>query len=148
MGKKSKRDSDQYESPARSAPSSEISSSSKKSKDKSGRRSGQFDYEPTEVALPASGTTSEISTVSKKSKDKSSRRSEQYEYDPTEVSLPPSTPSETSRDGDFEDARGTRRSSTRDSCIFNSEDRGESRSVVSAGTSRYDDSEPRKKKKS
>jgi len=86
--------------------------------------------------------------VSKKSKDKSSRRSEQYEYDPTEVSLPPSTPSETSRDGDFEDARGTRRSSTRDSGIFNSEDRGESRSVVSAGTSRYDDSEPRKKKKS
>ncbi|PVH88443.1 hypothetical protein DL98DRAFT_566075 [Cadophora sp. DSE1049] len=146
--KKSKRDSDRYESPARSAPSSEISSSSKKSKDKLSRRSGQFDYDPTEVALPGSGATSEISSLSRKSKDKSSRRSEQYEYDPTEVSLPPSTPSETSRDGEFEDARSTRRSSTRDSGIFNSEDRGESRSVVSAGTSRYDDPEPRKKKKS
>ncbi|KAL5320712.1 hypothetical protein ACEPPN_011522 [Leptodophora sp. 'Broadleaf-Isolate-01'] len=147
-GKKSKRDSDRYESPARSAPSSEISSSGKKSKDKSSRRSGQFDYDPIEVALPPSGATSEISSASKKSKDKSSRRSDQYEYEPTEVSLPPSTPSETSRDGDFEDARSTRRSSTRDSGIFNSEDRGESRSVVSAGTSRYDDPEPRKKKKS
>ncbi|KAG4438134.1 hypothetical protein IFR05_006381 [Cadophora sp. M221] len=144
--KKSKRDSDRYESPGR--PSSEISSSGKKSKDKSSRRSGQFDYDPTEVALPPSGATSEISSVSKKSKDKSGRRSEQYEYDPTEVSLPPSTPSETSRDGDFEDARSTRRSSTTASGIFNSEDRGESRSVVSAGTSRYDDPEPRKKKKS
>ncbi|KAK0126187.1 hypothetical protein ONS95_007804 [Cadophora gregata] len=146
--KKSKRDSDRYESPARSAPSSEISSSSKKSKEKSSRRSGQFDYDPTDVALPASGANSEISSVSRKSKEKSSRRSEQYEFDPTEVSLPPSTPSETSRDGDFEDARNTRRSSTRDSGIFNSEDRGESRSIVSTGTPRYDDPEPRKKKKS
>lgn len=146
--KKSKRNSDRYESPARSAPLSEISSSSKKSKDKSNRRSGQFDYDPTEVALPASGATSEISSASRKSKDKLSRRSEQYEYDPADVSLPPSTPSETSRDGDFEDTRSTRRSSTRDSGIFNSEGRGESRSVVSASTSRYDDPEPRKKKKS
>ncbi|CZT03382.1 uncharacterized protein RCO7_06181 [Rhynchosporium graminicola] len=147
ISKKSKRESERYESPARSAPSSEISSSGKKSKDKSSRRSGQFDYEATEVPLPPSGTTSEISSVSKKSKDKSSRKGEQSEYDPTEVSLPPSTPSETSRDGEFEDLRGTRRSSTRDSGIFNSEDRGDSRSVVSTSTSRNDDQESRKKKK-
>ncbi|KAL2064896.1 hypothetical protein VTL71DRAFT_4036 [Oculimacula yallundae] len=145
--KKSKRDSDRYESPARSAPS-DISSSGKKSKDKSNRRSGQFDFDPSDVALPPSGATSEISSVSKKSKDKSSRRSEQYEYDPTQVSLPPSTPSEMNQDGEYEDARSTRRSSTRDSGIFNSEDRGDSRSVVSTSTSRYDDHESRKKKKS
>ncbi|OWP07006.1 hypothetical protein B2J93_7740 [Marssonina coronariae] len=142
--KKSKRDSEMNESPSRS----EISSSGKRSKDKSSRRSEAYDYDAAEVALPPSGATSEISSSSRKSKDKSSRRSEQDEYDPTEFSLPPSTPSENSRDGEFEDARSTRRSSARDSGVFNNEDRGDSRFAVSGSASRYDSPERRKKKKS
>jgi hypothetical protein len=109
--KKSKRDSDRYDSPARSVPS-EVGSELERSS-------------------------------SKKSKDKSKRKSvDQYEPDPAEVSLPPSTPSETSRDGDYED-RKSKKSSSRDSGIFDNDGRGNSRSVVSG---RYDD-EPRKSKK-
>jgi hypothetical protein len=111
--KKSKRDSDRYDSPARSNPS-EVSSELERSS-------------------------------SKKSKDKSKRKSvDQYEPDPTEVSLPPSTPSETSRDGDSED-RKSRKSSSRDSGVFGGTESGDSRFVVS---SRYDDEPHKSKKKS
>ncbi|PMD39972.1 hypothetical protein L207DRAFT_529890 [Hyaloscypha variabilis F] len=118
----------------------------KKSKKKSKRDSDRYDS-PARSA-PSSEIASELErSSSKKSKDKSKRKSEQYDPEPSEVSLPASTPSEMSRDGDFDDSRGTRKSSTRDSGIFNSSDRGDSRSVVSADTSRYDDDEPRKSKK-
>ena len=117
----------------------------KKSK-KSKRDSGRYDSPPRSV--PSSEVASELSrSSSKKSKDKSKRKSEQYDPNPTEVPLPASTPSEISRDGDYDDSRGSRKSSTRDSGVFNSADRGDSRSVVSADTSRYDDDEPRKSKK-
>jgi hypothetical protein len=118
----------------------------KKSKKKSKRDSDRYDSPVRSV--PSSEIASELErSSSKKSKDKSKRKSEQYDPDPTEISLPASTPSETSRDGEFDDSRGNRKSSTRDSDIFNSADRGDSRSVVSADTSRYDDDEPRKSKK-
>ncbi|KAE9381568.1 hypothetical protein N431DRAFT_476373 [Stipitochalara longipes BDJ] len=118
----------------------------KKSKKKSKRDSDRYDSPSRSV--PSSEIASELErSSSKKSKDKAKRKSEQYEPDPTEVSLPASTPSETSREGDFDDSRGTRKSSTRDSGIFNSSDRGDSRSVVSADASHYDDNEPRKSKK-
>lgn len=82
--KKSKRDSEGYDSPSRSIPSEAASEfdtpSSKKSKSKSRRKSGSYDPEP----------------------------------DPTEVSLPPSTPSEVSRDGDEAEARRSKKSSSRD----------------------------------
>jgi hypothetical protein len=118
----------------------------KKSKKKSKRDSDRHDSPVRSV--PSSEIASELErSSSKKSKDKSKRKSEQYEADPTETSLPASTPSETSRDGDFDDSRGNRKSSTRDSGVFSSADRGDSRSVVSADASRYDDDEPRKSKK-
>jgi hypothetical protein len=117
----------------------------KKSK-KLKRDSGRYDSPPRSV--PSSEVASELSrSSSKKSKDKSKRKSEQYDPNPTEVPLPASTASEISRDGDYDDSRGSRKSSTRDSGIFNSADRGDSRSVVSADISRYDDDEPRKSKK-
>ena len=108
----SKRDSDRYDSPSRSALS--------------------------DVASPLERTSS----LSKKSKDKPKHKSDSYEANPTEVSLPPSTPSENSRDGDFDDLRRSRKSSNKDNA-----DRGESHSVVSADASRYDDDEPRKSKR-
>ncbi|RDW74079.1 hypothetical protein BP5796_07521 [Coleophoma crateriformis] len=115
----------------------------KKSKKKSKRDSDRFDS-PSH-SRPSSEVGSELErSSSKKSKDKSKRRSEQYDVDPTEIPLPMVTPSEFSRD-DYDD-RKTRRSN-RDSGIFDSTDRGESRSVVSAGASRYDDDETRKSKK-
>jgi hypothetical protein len=118
----------------------------KKSKKKSKRDSDRHDSPARSV--PSSEIASELErSSSKKSKDKSKRKSEQHEADPTETSLPASTPSETSRDGDFDDSRGNRKSSTRDSGIFSSADRGDSRSVVSADASRYGDDEPRKTKK-
>ncbi|TAQ89567.1 hypothetical protein B7494_g2143 [Chlorociboria aeruginascens] len=144
--KKSKRDSDRFDSPSRSSPTSPKTSelerpSSKKSK----RDSDRFDS-PSRSGL-ASEVTSELErSSSKKSKDKPRRKSDNYEPDPTEVSLPPSTPSEGSRD-DYDDSRWSRRISTKDSGIFDSADRGDSRSIVSTGTSRYDDEEARKSKK-
>ena len=110
--RKSKRDSERYDSPSRSVPS--------------------------DIASPLE----RASSLSKKSRDKSKRKSDSFEPDPTEVSLPPSTPSENSRDGDFDDLRGTRKSSNKDSA-----DRSESHSVVSADASRYDEDEPRKSKR-
>ncbi|TVY75898.1 hypothetical protein LSUE1_G009891, partial [Lachnellula suecica] len=115
-----------------------------KSKKKSKRDSDRYDSFARSVP---SEVGSELErSASKKSKDKSKRKSvDQYEPDPAEVSLPPSTPSETSRDGDYDD-RKSRKSSSRDSGIFDSAQRGESGSVVSRSTSRYED-EPRKSKK-
>jgi hypothetical protein len=114
----------------------------KKSKKKSKRDSERFDS-------PSRSVTSDIASPlerssSKKSKDKSRRKSEQYEPEgePTELSLPPSTPSENSRDGDFEDSRTSRKSSKREST-----ERDDSRSVVSADASRYDDDDYKKSKK-
>ena len=115
--------------------------SEKKSKRKSKRDSERYDSPsrsaPSDIASPLEKSSS----LSKKSKDKK-RSSDKSDPDPTEVSLPPSTPSENSRDGDFEDSRRTRKSSSKDSA-----DRGESRSVVSADASRYDDDESRKSKR-
>ncbi|KAF4636378.1 hypothetical protein G7Y89_g1708 [Cudoniella acicularis] len=113
----------------------------KKSKKKSKRDSERFDS-PIRSAPPI-----EIIERERSSSRKSVERSGDYDRDPREVSLPPSTPSETSQDRDYEDSRRSRKSSTRDSSIFDARDRGDSRSVVSESTSRYDD-EPRKKKKS
>ena len=110
--RKSKRDSELYDSPSRSVPS--------------------------DIASPLERTSS----LSKRSKDKSKRKSDSYEPEPTEASLPPSTPSENSRDGDFDDVRSTRKSTSTDSA-----DRGESRSVVSEDASRYEDNEVRKSKR-
>jgi len=112
-----------------------------KSKKKSKRDSDRYDS-------PARSVPSEVGSElerssSKKSKDKSKRKSvDPYEPDPAEVSLPPSTPSETSRDGDY-DERKSKKLSSRDSGIFDNDGRGDSRSVV---LGRYDD-EPRKSKK-
>lgn len=133
--KKSKRDSSHYDSPARSVPTSEVSID-EKSSSKSKRDNSRYDS-------PArSEVASDIGSI-RKSKEKPKRRGESYDVDPTEVSLPPSTPSESSVD----DARRTRKSLDRDSGIFSSADRGDSRSVVSTSASRYDDDEPRKSKK-
>lgn len=117
-------------------------SSTKKSKKKSKRDSERFDS-PSQSAPSEVASDMERSS-SKKSKDKSQRKSEHYEFeaDPREVSLPPSTPSENSRDGD-EEFRKSRKSSKKDST-----DREDSRSVVSADTSRYVDDYRKSKKKS
>ncbi|KAG0650997.1 hypothetical protein D0Z07_2529 [Hyphodiscus hymeniophilus] len=114
----------------------------KKSKKKSKRDNEPYDSPPRSVPSDIASPLARTSSLSKKSKDKSKRKSDLYEADPTEVSLPLSTPSETSRDGDFDDPRRTRKSSNNDSA-----DRSESRSVVSADASRYDDDEPRKSKR-
>jgi hypothetical protein len=140
VSKRAKRDTDRYESPSRSVPSFEVGVEERSSSRKSKHGSERYDS-------PArSEVASEVGS-SKKSRDKSKRRSESYEVDPTEVSLPPTTPSEISEIDD----RRTRKSPGRDSGEFNSADRGDSRSVgrsvVSAGTSRYDEDEPRKSKK-
>ncbi|CZR50860.1 uncharacterized protein PAC_00734 [Phialocephala subalpina] len=140
-----KRDSDRYESPPRSRDAvSEIGTGrSSSTKDKSKRDSERYKSPPRsrdvvfDIGIGRSSST----------KDKSKRQSKQYEREPEEVSLPPSTPSEVSRDGDYED-RKSRKSSNRDSGIFSSTDRDMSQSVVSADASRYDDSGPRRKKKS
>ncbi|KUJ22549.1 uncharacterized protein LY89DRAFT_664359 [Mollisia scopiformis] len=138
---RSKRDSERYESPPRSRDAISDVGQSSSTKDKSRRDSGRYDSPPR-----SRDAVSDIGRSSS-SKDKSKRRSEQYERDPEEISLPPSTPSEVSRDGDYDD-RKSRKSSNRDSGIFSSTDRDLSQSVVSADASRYDDTEPRRKKKS
>jgi hypothetical protein len=117
-------------------------SETKKSKRKSKRDSERYDSPSRSVQSDIASPLERTSSLSKRSKDKSKRKSDSYEPEPTEVSLPPSTPSEISRDGDFDDLKSTRKSTSADSV-----DRGESRSVVSADASRYDDDEPRKSKR-
>ncbi|KAE8452241.1 hypothetical protein EG329_001708 [Mollisiaceae sp. DMI_Dod_QoI] len=138
--RKSKRDSERYESPPQSVPSYSGAS------DIGGTPRSKRGNERYESPPRSRDAVSDISRSSS-TKDKSKRRSEQYEREPEEVSLPPSTASEVSRDGDYDDRR-SRQSSNRDSGIFSSTDRDLSQSVVSADASRYDDSEPRRKNKS
>ncbi|KAH6666561.1 hypothetical protein B0J14DRAFT_194180 [Halenospora varia] len=141
--KKSKRDSERFDSPVRSAPPPEIIERERSSSRKSKRDSEILDS-PSRSAHPSEIVDRDRSP-SRKSHDKY-RDSDRYERDPRDVSLPPSTPSETSRDGDYDESRKSRKSSMRDTSIFDARDRGDSRSVVSEAASRYDD-EPRKSKK-
>ncbi|KAL3419340.1 hypothetical protein PVAG01_09562 [Phlyctema vagabunda] len=118
----------------------------KKSKKKPKRDSDRYDSPSHSVAASEVGSESGKSS-SRKSKDKSRKKGDSYdtEVDPSEVPLPMITPSEASRD-DYDDSRKTRRSA-RDSGIFDSADRGDSRSVVSMGASRYEDEHRKHKKK-
>ncbi|KAH8648995.1 hypothetical protein BGZ60DRAFT_520920 [Tricladium varicosporioides] len=141
--KKSNQDSESFDSPMRSAPPSEIVERERSSSRKS-KRDGEILDSPSRPAHPSEIVDRERSS-SRKSYDKY-KDNDRYERDPRDVSLPPSTPSETSRDGDYEESRKSRKSSMRDTSIFDARDRGDSRSVVSEAASRYDD-EPRKSKK-
>jgi hypothetical protein len=110
--RKSKRDSDQYDSPSRSMSASDMTSSveqpKKKSKDKSSRRSSQYDSEPNpeDVPLPSASEVSRDDDYdSRKSKrsSKSSSISDVADRDARPVK------SDSSRYADEDDSRSSKK---------------------------------------